>query len=149
MTKDASVVTSALPGPTDDLLGKLEGIYRDLHANPELSMQEHRTSGIAAVWLREQGYDVTEGVGATGVVGLLRNGDGPVVLLRADMDALPIKESTGLAYASDYSKGGSRAPAPVWRRSGDRNRSGDGERGFWTVWCSLGCADRFLGDRRH
>jgi amidohydrolase len=101
MTKDTSVVTSALPGPTDDLLGKLEGIYRDLHANPELSMQEHRTSGIAAAWLREQGYDVTEGVGATGVVGLLRNGDGTVVLLRADMDALPIKESTGLAYASD------------------------------------------------
>ena len=93
MTKDASVVTGALPGPTDDLLGKLENIYRDLHANPELSMQEQRTSGIAAAWLRELGYDVTEGVGTTGVVGLLRNGDGPVVLLRADMDALPIKES--------------------------------------------------------
>ena len=101
MTTDARVVTHALPGPTDDLLVKLEGIYRDIHANPELSMQEHRTSGIAAAWLREQGYDVTEGVGGTGVVGLLRNGDAPVVLLRADMDALPIKETTGLAYASD------------------------------------------------
>ena len=101
MTRDASVITSALPGPTDDLLRKLEVAYRDLHANPELSMQEHRTSIIAAAWLRDQGYDVTDGVGATGVVGLLRNGDGPVVLLRADMDALPIKESTGLAYASD------------------------------------------------
>jgi hippurate hydrolase len=64
-------------------------------------MQEHRTSAIAAAWLREVGYDVTEGVGGTGVVGLLRNGDGPTVLLRADMDALPIKESTGLPYASD------------------------------------------------
>jgi amidohydrolase len=101
MTTDARVATHALPGPTDDLLAKLEGIYRDIHANPELSMQEHRTSGIAAAWLREQGYDVTEGVGGTGVVGLLPNGDGPTVLLRADMDALPIKESTGLAYASD------------------------------------------------
>jgi hypothetical protein len=101
MTTDAPVATHALPGPTDDLLGKLEAIYRDIHANPELSMQEHRTSGIVAAWLREQGYDVTEGVGGTGVVGLLRNGDGPVVLLRADMDALPIKESPGLAYASD------------------------------------------------
>src|ERR1700730_8522542 len=101
MTTDARVVTHTLPGPTDDLLVKLEGIYRDIHANPELSMQEHRTSGIAAAWLREQGYDVTEGVGGTGVVGLLRNGDAPVVLLRADMDALPIKETTGLAYASD------------------------------------------------
>src|SRR6202022_3757241 len=101
MTTDARVATHALPGPTDDLLAKLEGIYRDIHANPELCMQEHRTSGIAAAWLREQGYDVTEGVGGTGVVGLLPNGDGPTVLLRADMDALPIKESTGLVYASD------------------------------------------------
>jgi amidohydrolase len=92
---------SALPEPSEDLLVRLEGIYRDLHANPELSMQEHRTSAIAAAWLREVGYDVTEGVGGTGVVGLLRNGDGPTVLLRADMDALPIKESTGLPYASD------------------------------------------------
>ena len=95
MTTDARVATHALPGPTDDLLGELESIYRDIHANPELSMQEHRTSGIAAAWLRGQGYDVTEGVGGTGVVGLLPNGDGPTVLLRADMDALPIKESTG------------------------------------------------------
>ena len=63
-------------------------------------MQEHRTAGIAAAWLRQQGYEVTEGVGGTGVVGLLRNGDGATVLLRADMDALPIKESTGLPYAS-------------------------------------------------
>ncbi|MGC2778242.1 MAG: amidohydrolase [Bradyrhizobium sp.] len=91
---------AALPGPSDDVLAILEGIYRDIHANPELSMQEHRTAGIAAAWLREWGYDVTEGVGGTGVVGLLRNGDGPTVLLRADMDALPIKESTGLPYAS-------------------------------------------------
>ena len=100
MTTDARILTPALPGPSGDLLAKLEGIYRDIHTNPELSMQEHRTAGIAAAWLREQGYDVTEHVGGTGVVGLLRNGVGPVVLLRADMDALPIKESTGLAYAS-------------------------------------------------
>ena len=100
MTLDTRIVMPALPGPTGDLLARLESVYRDIHANPELSMQEHRTAGIAAAWLREQGYDVTEGVGGTGVVGLLRNGVGPVVLLRADMDALPIKESTGLAYAS-------------------------------------------------
>ncbi len=93
----------ALPDPSPTLLVELEAIYRDLHANPELSMQERRTSGVAAAWLRRHGYDVTEGVGGTGVVGLLRNGDGPTVLLRADMDALPIKESTGLAYASDRS----------------------------------------------
>lgn len=91
---------AALPGPSNDLVAKLEGIYKDVHANPELSMQERRTAGIAADWLREQGYEVTEGVGGTGVVGLLRNGEGATVLLRADMDALPMKENTGLPYAS-------------------------------------------------
>jgi amidohydrolase len=90
----------ALPGPSADLMAKLEGIYKDIHANPELSMQEQRTAGIAADWLRHQGYEVTEKVGGTGVVGLLRNGEGQTVLLRADMDALPMKENTGLSYAS-------------------------------------------------
>ncbi len=90
----------ALPRPSGDLLAKLEEVYKDIHAHPELSMQEHRTAGIASAWLREEGYEVTEGVGGTGVVGLLRNGDGATVLLRADMDALPIQESTGLPYAS-------------------------------------------------
>src|SRR5690606_35043452 len=69
-------------------------------ANPELAMQEHRTAGIAAKWLRQHGYEVTEQVGGTGVVGLLRNGEGATVLLRADMDALPMQENTGLPYAS-------------------------------------------------
>lgn len=92
---------AALPGPSDDLVATLERVYKDLHANPELAMQERRTAGIAAKWLREQGYEVTEGVGGTGVVGLLRNGEGATVLLRADMDALPMKENTGLPYASD------------------------------------------------
>src|SRR5689334_6218377 len=91
---------AALPSPSHDLLAKLDSVYRDIHANPELSMQERRTAGIAANWLRERGYEVTEGIGGTGVVGLLRNGDGPTVLLRADMDALPMKENTGLSYAS-------------------------------------------------
>jgi amidohydrolase len=91
---------AALPGPSDGLLAKLEGVYKDIHANPELSMQERRTAGIAAKWLREQGYEVTEGVGGTGVVGLMRNGEGATVLLRADMDALPMSENTGLPYAS-------------------------------------------------
>ncbi len=92
-----------LSRPSGDLLARLEGIYKDIHAHPELSMQEHRTANIAAAWLRENGYDVTEKVGGTGVVGLLRNGSGATVLLRADMDALPIQESTGLPYASQES----------------------------------------------
>lgn len=78
----------------------LEALYIDLHQHPELSFQETRTAGIAAQHLRDLGLEVEEGVGITGVVGVLRNGDGPVVWLRADMDALPVQELTGLAYAS-------------------------------------------------
>jgi amidohydrolase len=84
----------------DRLIPDLEALYKDIHAQPELSMQETRTAGLAADWLRAAGYEVTTGVGQTGVVGLLRNGDGPTVMLRADMDALPVEEATGLPYAS-------------------------------------------------
>lgn len=85
----------------DALLPELEELYKDVHAHPELSMHETRTAGIAAQRLHDAGFDVTTGVGKTGVVGLLRNGDGAIVMLRADMDALPIKEATGLPYASN------------------------------------------------
>jgi len=82
------------------LIPDLEALYKDVHAHPELSMQETRTAGLAADRLRAAGFEVTTGVGKTGVVGLLRNGAGPTVMLRADMDALPIEEATGLPYAS-------------------------------------------------
>lgn len=75
-------------------------IYRDLHANPELSFQEVRTAGIMAHAAREAGFEVTENVGKTGVVAVLRNGPGATVLIRADMDGLPVTEQTGLPFAS-------------------------------------------------
>jgi metal-dependent amidase/aminoacylase/carboxypeptidase family protein len=74
----------------------LAAVYTDLHANPELGFQETRTAALVAAQLSASGFDVTTGVGGTGVVGLLRNGDGPLVLLRADMEALPVEEKTGL-----------------------------------------------------
>jgi amidohydrolase len=83
-----------------ELLPDLEDLYKDIHSHPELSMQETRTAGIVAKRLKAAGYEVTTKVGKTGVVGLLRNGDGPTVMLRADMDALPVKEATDLKYAS-------------------------------------------------
>ncbi|CAM5489198.1 Amidohydrolase OS=Rhodanobacter lindaniclasticus OX=75310 GN=B1991_00400 PE=4 SV=1 [Rhodanobacter lindaniclasticus] len=89
-----------LPENLQALLPQLEALYTDIHAHPELSMQETRTAGLAADHLRTAGFEVTTGVGGTGVVGLLRNGDGPVVMMRADMDALPVEEATGVAYAS-------------------------------------------------
>ena len=89
------------------IIGPLENLYRDLHAHPELSNQEHRTAGKAAEQLDWAGFEVTTGVGGTGVVGVLRNGEGPTVMLRADMDALPVREATGLAFASTVT-----APGP-------------------------------------
>lgn len=77
-----------------------EDVYRSLHQHPELSNQEVQTAAIAADTLRNAGFEVHEKIGTTGVVGILRNEDGPTVLVRADMDALPMKEETGLTYAS-------------------------------------------------
>ncbi len=79
--------------------GLLE-LYKELHAAPELSLHEERTAAHVAEELRKAGLEVTTGVGRNGVVGVLRNGEGPTVLVRADMDALPVKEQTGLPYAS-------------------------------------------------
>ncbi len=78
----------------------LDALYKTLHQNPELSFHEIATAKRMAAELRAAGYSVTEHVGGTGVVGVLKNGDGPVLLIRTDMDALPVKEQTGFAYAS-------------------------------------------------
>jgi amidohydrolase len=75
-------------------------LYKHLHSHPELSFHETQSAARVAEELRQAGCEVTTGVGTNGVVGVLRNGDGPTVLLRADMDALPVKEQTGLPYAS-------------------------------------------------
>ena len=78
----------------------LLAIYREFHANPELSMQETKSAAKMAEEARRLGFQVTTGVGGTGVVAVMRNGEGPTVLLRADMDGLPMEERTGLAFAS-------------------------------------------------
>jgi amidohydrolase len=78
----------------------LDGIYKDLHAHPELAFQEVRTAGKLAAEMRKLGFDVTEKVGKTGIVAVLRNGAGPTVLVRTDLDGLPMEEKTGLPYAS-------------------------------------------------
>ena len=96
----------AAPATADVLAGlpalypELEALYLDLHRTPELSNQEERTAAKLAERLRALGFEVTTGVGGHGLVGLLRNGDGPTVLLRTDLDALPVEERTGLPYAS-------------------------------------------------
>ena len=95
-----NALTLALGSAKSTLLADLEALYKDLHQHPELSMQEVRTAQIAADAMQSLGYAVTRNVGATGVVCVMQNGAGPTVMLRADMDALPTAENTGLPYAS-------------------------------------------------
>lgn len=97
---DIAAANTRLKALLDRNYPALDAIYKDLHTHPELGLQEVRTAGILARELRKAGFTVTEKVGTTGVVGVLRNGDGPTILVRADMDALPLEEKTGLPYAS-------------------------------------------------
>ena len=102
----ALAATMSLPSQANlkqqvaEAMPKLESLYRHLHQNPELSYQEKETAKKPAQEMRQLGYQVTENVGGYGVVGLLKNGPGPIVMIRADTDALPIVEETGKPYAS-------------------------------------------------
>jgi hippurate hydrolase len=98
MTTDSPTATVLAGLPTTRAWQ--EEFYRNLHQHPELSHQEQQTAATVGERLRGSGYEVHESVGGTGIVGILRNGSGPSVLLRADMDALPVREQTGLPYAS-------------------------------------------------
>ncbi|NUJ88109.1 amidohydrolase [Plantibacter sp. MCCC 1A11337] len=98
---DQPIATAALvQQEAAALAASLAPVYKDLHANPELSFAEHRTAALVADRITGLGYGVATGIGGTGVVGVLENGEGPTVLLRADMDGLPVLEETGLDYAS-------------------------------------------------
>ncbi|OBI22418.1 amidohydrolase [Mycobacterium sp. E2462] len=117
-----------------------EDLYRDLHQHPELSHQEHRTAKLAADRLRDWGYEVHDGIGGTGVIGVLRNGDGPSVLMRADMDALPVEEATGLPYASTVrATDGAGQEVPVMHACGHDVH----------VTCLLGAAALLADARQH
>ncbi len=107
MSASSTRAGTAAKGAVDDILSGYAGLqaaqealYKDLHAHPELSHHEHRTARCVAAELATYGCTVQTGIGGTGVVGLLANGDGPTVLLRAELDALPIAEDTGVDYAS-------------------------------------------------
>lgn len=85
----------------DKHYSSLEKLYTELHANPELSQKEEKTSAIMAGELKKLGFDVFENIGGYGVAGVLKNGSGPTVLIRTDMDALPVEEKTNLVYSSN------------------------------------------------
>jgi hippurate hydrolase len=138
MTASGSAAARVLHG-LDKVRPWQEEFYRHLHQHPELSHEEHNTAGEVAERLSSFGYQVHEGVGGTGVVAVLRNGEGPAVLLRADMDALPVREETGLPYASTVTaKDLDGVEVPVMHACGHDVH----------VTCLLG-ASALLADARH
>ncbi|HEX6573533.1 MAG TPA: amidohydrolase, partial [Gemmatimonadaceae bacterium] len=100
----ASVPVDAQQSPivaeANAVYARSESLYRDLHQSPELSGRETQTAAKLAAELKQLGFEVTSGVGGTGIVGVLKNGAGPAVMLRTELDALPVEEKTGLPYAS-------------------------------------------------
>ena len=97
---DVAVQKAAVDRNLDAGYPRLDALYKDIHANPELAFHETRTAALLAARMRTDGFEVTEHVGGTGVVAVYRNGPGPVVMVRTELDALPMEEKTGLAYAS-------------------------------------------------
>lgn len=97
---DVASVKDAVDARLDQTYPKLDALYKDIHAHPELGFQETRTAARLADMMRTEGFEVTTGVGKTGIVALYRNGPGPTVLVRTELDALPLQEKTGLSYAS-------------------------------------------------
>src|ERR1051326_3517670 len=79
---------------------KLDALYKDIHAHPEIAFQEEKTAAKLAAEMRALGFEVTEHVGRTGLVAIYKNGDGPTIMVRTELDALPMEEKTGLPYAS-------------------------------------------------
>jgi len=97
---DIAGTRAAIGRSLDAQYSHLDALYKDIHTHPELSFQETRTAARLAAELKARGYEVTEGVGKTGIVALYRNGPGPTVMVRTELDALPLEEKTGLPYAS-------------------------------------------------
>lgn len=135
--------TTAGVSGLDALYPQLDTLYLDLHQNPELSGRETKTAAKLAERLRKLGYEVATGVGGTGVVGVLRNGQGPTVLIRTELDALPVEEKTGLPYASKVTaKDPSGKIVPVMHACGH-----DVHMASWTGAATLlaGTKDRWRG----
>jgi hippurate hydrolase len=120
----AAVAVAATPvhpalAPLDEIYPPLDAFYIELHRNPELPLHEKETAARLAGRLRAAGYEVTTGIGGYGVAGVLRNGAGPTVLLRTELDALPVKEETGLPFASTVTaKGETGEMVPVMHACG-------------------------------
>src|ERR1700738_2197481 len=110
---DIAGTRAAIDRGFDAQYAHIEALYKDIHSHPELGFQETRTAALLADEMRKLGYDVTEHVGKTGIVAMLKNGPGPLLMVRTDLDALPMPEKTGLPYASTAKQMYRGAESPV------------------------------------
>ncbi len=101
-TLDAPAAKTRIDATLDRVYPALDALYKDLHAHPEVGFQEVRTAKVLAAQMRKLGFEVMEGVGKTGIVAIYRNGPGPTVMVRTELDGLAMQEKTGLSYASSY-----------------------------------------------
>ena len=131
-----SVSASPLQDAIDSDYPYLDSLFKHFHANPELSLQEFKTSDRLAQELEALGFTVTRNIGKTGLVGTMRNGDGPVLLIRADMDGLPVLEKTDLDYASTVRQVNLEGiDMPVMHACGhDMHMTSVGTTCIWRVW---------------
>src|SRR3954467_91671 len=109
MARDKAAIEASL----DKAYPHLDALYKDIHEHPELGMQETRTAAKLAAEMRALGFEVTEHVGKTGVVAIYKNGKGPLIMVRTELDALPMEEKTGLPYASHAVTTWQGKPTPV------------------------------------
>ncbi|ATJ83376.1 amidohydrolase [Halomonas beimenensis] len=136
---DMSDLKGAIGAQVEATLEEVQALYRQIHQHPELPFEEHETSQRLATALETLGYEVTRGVGGTGVVALLHNGEGPTVMLRGDMDALPIKEDTGVDFASTRTVESEGGSVPVMHACGHDLHSS----------CVVGAAAVMAGLKEH
>ncbi len=97
---DVPALKSAIEASVESNYDHLDALYKDIHAHPEIAFQEVKTAAKLAAEMRALGFEVTEQVGKTGLVAIYKNGTGPTVMVRTELDALPMEEKTGLPYAS-------------------------------------------------
>ena len=115
---DLAGTRASIARELDAQYSHIEALYKDIHAHPELGFQEARTAAKLAAEMRALGYQVTEGVGKTGLVAIFKNGAGPTVMVRTELDALPLPEKTGLPYASTAKQTLRGAETPVMHACG-------------------------------
>ena len=112
-SRDVAKDKAAIEALLDKSYGHLDALYKDIHQHPELGLQETRTAALLAKEMRALGYEVTEHVGKTGIVAILKNGPGPLIMVRTELDALPMEDKTGLSYASHVVADYRGKPTPV------------------------------------